>query len=112
MRRSLYHVAGVQKGYTWKKHKYIKKVKTKSGRWRYIYTGASASVDPVTYNADEELYEIQQLPDGPEKERAMKIWHKKKEQMDEIAKGMQGLYQSGGGKGIYHSGLSRIKRTG
>lgn len=90
-----------KKDTTWKKHKYIKKVTTKSGRTRYVYSGEDE--DAMSYDFEEAMYEIQQMPEGKEKEAAMKDWYYKKQQFDELNESTQNMFHSD--EELYHYGV-------
>lgn len=68
-----------KKDTTWKNHKYVKKVRTKTGRWRYVYDPNPGNDTVDDYDLDQALYDIQSMPDGPDKEAAMTDWYKKKQ---------------------------------
>ena len=68
-----------KKDTTWKNHKYVRKVRGKNGRWRYIYDPNPGNDSVLDYDLDQALYDIQSMPDGKEKDAAMTDWYKKKQ---------------------------------
>lgn len=64
----------------WKEHKYIKKVKTKSGKWRYIYAptkstilGKASGVDMLTKSGMKKVAEANKRLDAGEDERKVDL---------------------------------------
>lgn len=75
--------------------KYIRRVRTKSGRWRYIYSnvkkrGNHSGSGAVTFNPGEEYSRIERMPEGEAKERAKRAYHKKIKQMRSMSEETSG----------------------
>lgn len=58
-------------GREWSKHKYIGKTRTKSGKIRYIYKDGNIHKEEVVLTMEE----IAKMPDGPEKQDAMRRYY-------------------------------------
>lgn len=55
----------------WSKHKYIAKVRTKTGKIRYIYKNGNTHREEVVLTMEE----IAKMPDGPEKQDALRRYY-------------------------------------